>query len=101
MSANPITKMIPVTVELPLPFDAAAAAETISELRKTVAELKELIETSGTWISMTEEELADYFGISLKSLKEERCAGKIKYKRVKGKIHYSRKHIEDYLNSGN
>jgi hypothetical protein len=98
MSGNPNSAkvQIPVIIELP----EAPGGETIGELKQLVAELRELVREAHAPLSFTEQELADYFGISKLSLERLRRAGKIQFKRVAGKIHYSRRHVEEFINSG-
>ncbi len=99
MSGNPETfKQIPVIIQLPENY--GGDAESIAELKEIVGELRELLKSASAPISLTEVQLADYFECSLIWLQRQRRAGKIKFKRVGNAIHYSRRHIEDFLNSG-
>ncbi len=91
---------MPVIIQVPEGFfGGGESVETLDRLRQLVVEMHEMIKNGFGPLSWNEQELADYFGISLKSLIQERLAGRIGYKRVKGKIHYSRRHVEAYLNS--
>jgi hypothetical protein len=91
---------LPVIIQIPEGFIGSdETIATLDRLSELVNEMREVIKNGFGPVSWEERELADYFGISLKSMKEERLAGKIGYKRVKGKIHYSRRHVEAYLNS--
>jgi uncharacterized membrane protein (UPF0182 family) len=83
-------------MELPEGF---GDTEMIRELKQTVNELRALVSNIHAPISFNEQQLADYFGISKLSLERLRRSGKIGYKRVAGKIHYTRQHIEQFLNS--
>jgi hypothetical protein len=85
-------------ITLPPGFEGGGG-ETFSELKQIVSELRELVKEASAPISFTEKQLAEYFGISELSLARLRRAGKIKYKRVAGKIHYTRRHVEEFLNS--
>lgn len=100
MSGQPETQKLQALIKLPADFGQDTANE-LRQLRAEIYQLRELLKTAVGKLFWSEEELARDFGISLKSQREERRAAKIGYKRVKGKIVYSRKHIEDYLNSGN
>lgn len=47
--------------------------------------------------TFSEKEAAEFFGISVKSLRELRNAGKISYTPVKGQFFYTRRNLEDYV----
>ncbi len=91
-------KIISLQMELPENFDDS---EMVHELKKAIGELRELLKNAYRPLSFSEQQLADYFGISKISLERLRRAGKIKYKRVAGKVHYTQQHVEQFLNSEN
>ncbi len=53
---------------------------------------------AGEQLFWTEEDLAAMFECSVLTIKRERRAGKINFKRVAGKPIFTRRHIDEYLN---
>lgn len=85
-----------------LPPDFGGNSKTLDELKEITAEIRREFRNISERlapVSYTEKELAKHFGISLLTMERIRRAGKVSYTRVGGKIHYTRKQIEDYLES--
>ena len=96
MSVKPETQQIVFT----LPANLGGDPERINRLEAKIDELRTLLTAAVGKLWWTERELAaELPNCSLLTLQRTRRAGKIKYKRIGNEILYSRKHIEDYLNS--
>lgn len=91
----------------PQPSAASAAAEMLEQMRSIADEMRgytERIEkaVAGEQLFWTEEDLAEELtrrGVkcSVLTIKRERRAGKIPFKRIAGKPVFARRHLEEFL----
>ncbi len=96
--------MKPIVINLP--EESVFPAELVGELRSIRDEIRVLVDQikeagSGDSLFWTESDLAEMFKCSELTIKRERRAGKIPFKRVGGKPVFTRKHIEEFLSGGN
>ena len=94
------TNKIPVLIEFPTDYQPNEPSALVTELKTLIDEQRRRLEAmheSAVPISMTEAQLADYFGISKLTMERIRRDGKISYTRVGGRVHYSRRQIEEFL----
>ena len=47
----------------------------------------------------TMETLAEYLGVSVRTILREKAAGKLSFKRIRGQVRFSQEDIETYLNT--
>ena len=87
------TFSIPVVV----PPELAELAKDLTELKDRLREEIEHYRANREKTIFSEREAADFFGISLKSMRQIRGGGKINFTSVKGQFFYLRKNLEEYV----
>jgi len=94
---------IPLIVQIPEGVSVAGGnsqdREALAELKELVQTLRDLLSTTNVKVFWAEDELAAELNMPVLSLKRLRLAGKIDAKCVSRKYFYTKKHVEDYLNS--
>lgn len=78
----------------------AELAELTTDMKTLMDDLRlqiEFYKTHSEQKIFSEKQAAEFFGISTKSIREERNAGKIDYTPVKGQFFYTRQNLEDYI----
>ena len=97
MGGQPQPGHVNFSIPVVIPPELAQVAEDLIALKNTLREEIEFYRARGAKNLFSEREAAEFFGISLKSLREERLAGKISYSPIKGRFFYTRKNLEDYV----
>jgi hypothetical protein len=106
-----LQKQIPIVLQMPADESDVVTAKLVQEMRSIANEIRgyaQRIEAAAAneHLFWTEEELAEMFRsrgvkISILTIQRERRKGRIGFKRVAGKPVFTRRHIEEFLSSGN
>jgi excisionase family DNA binding protein len=76
-------------------MEAITGFVTLEDLNAAVAEIRAIVQSPKN--NYSEQEAAEYLGVSTIVLQRLRRAGKIGYTPVGGKYRYLLRHLEDYL----
>ena len=97
MDGQPLPGHVNFSVPIIVPPELAELAKDLTVLGNSLREEIEFYRAGRQKNVFSEQEAADFFGISVKSMREERNAGKISYTCVKGRFFYLRKNLEEYV----
>lgn len=97
MSSQPQKHQATFEIPVVLPPELLDLTERLLRLETNLEKEREYYLQNREPLGYSEQQLANHFGISLKSMQKIRGAGKISYTRVAGKIFYSREQIKEYM----